>query len=269
MIDRSEEKASANGTPVPLSSLGRPTVSRARDRLALATWRHGRDARVGCTVVLEWDRVSAVYPHIVPVAVVGVALSRALAMNPSANRRVALWGLRKHKSVRISFAVAANDHLRIAVVDNGDQLDARRFQRALRFAARDARKGVGPLQRLTRLLEYLPVAIGRPILSLWSLFCCGFGVPILGVAGAPFGAALLSSVERFGLPAGDVPFVPFTRCAMVCSIGAISPAVIARAGAPAVVDTVTVAVSFDHRVCDGAQIADLLDHFLAACYSPI
>ncbi len=239
-----------------------------RDRVALAIWRRSRDARVGCTIALEWDRASIAYPSVIPVAVIGAALSRALAKNPLANRRVVLWGLRKHKSVRISFAVAAADHLRIAVVDNGNQLDARHFQHALRNAVHDARRGIGPLQRLTRLLEHLPVMIGRPALSLWSFLSSGLGISLLGVGGAPFGAALLSSVERFGLPAADVPFIPFTRCAMVCSIGAVSPTIIVRNGAPAVVDTVNIAVSFDHRVCDGEQIAALLDDFLAACYTP-
>jgi hypothetical protein len=241
---------------------------RGRDRIALATWRRSQDSRVGCTVVLEWDRVSRAHPNVIPVAVVGLALARALAQNPSANRRVVMWRLRPHKGVRISFAVDADDHLRIAVVDNGEQLDPRRFQHALRVAVRDARAGVGPLQRLTRLLEFLPVAVGRPTLRLWSLLACGFGIPFLGVDGAPFGAAMLSSVERFALPAADVPFVPFTRCALVCSIGSITPVAIVRDGAAHVVDAVHIAVSFDHRVCDGAQMSDLLKDFLQECYSP-
>ena len=81
--------------------------------------------------------------------------------------------------------------------------------------------------------------------------------------------ALISSARearaRFGLPAVDVPFVPFTRCALVCSVGAIAPSVVAREGEVVVVDTVEVRVSYDHRVCDGAQLAGLLEDFLQAC----
>ena len=89
---------------------------------------------------------------------------------------------------------------------------------------------------------------------------------MFGIPGAPFGAALISSVARFGLPAVDVPFVPFTRCALVCSVGDVAPSVVARDGAAVVVDTVEVRVSYDHRVCDGAQLAGLFEDFLNACY---
>jgi 2-oxoacid dehydrogenases acyltransferase (catalytic domain) len=270
VTDYSPRVVPGNRKPDTRSAIRRVGSSKqvARDRIALATWRRSTDARIGCTIVLEWDRISAMYPNMVPVSVAGFALAHALAKNPLANRRVVLWRLRNHKSVRISFAVDAIDHLRIAVVDKGDQLDPRRFQHALRVAVRDARNGIGPLQRMTRLLEHLPVAIGSPILKVWSFLSSGLGIAFLGVDGAPFGAAMLSSNERFQLPAVDVPFIPFTRCTMVCSIGAISPAVITRNGVATVVDTVNISVSFDHRICDGGQIADLLDDFLEACYAP-
>ncbi len=237
-----------------------------RDRIALATWSRANDAKVGCTLRLEWDRVSLAHPGVVPVAVLGYALGQALKQNPIANRRIVLWGLRPHKTVRISFAVDAKDDLKVAVVDRVDELDARQLQQALKRAALDARKGIGPLARATRLVEHLPVVIGRPALRLWSFITAGLGIGMLGVPGAPFGAAILSSVGRFGLPAVDVPFIPFTRCVLVCSIGSVTPTVIARDGIGVVVETVDVAVTVDHRVSDASQFAALLATFESACY---
>ena len=89
---------------------------------------------------------------------------------------------------------------------------------------------------------------------------------MLGVPGAPFGAVLLSSVERFGLPAANVPLVPFTRCAFVCSVGAITPSLIVREGAAVVADVVELSVSIDHRICDASQLASFLQTFEAAFY---
>ncbi len=89
----------------------------------------------------------------------------------------------------------------------------------------------------------------------------------MGIPGAPFGAALISSVARFGLPAVDVPFVPFTRCALVCSVGAVASAVVVRDGAPAVANILGVSVSYDHRVCDASQLASLLRSFETAIYN--
>ncbi len=240
-----------------------------RDRVALTTWRHSHDAKIGSTIRLEWDRVIRVHPNVVPVAVVGFALAQAFAQNPMANRRVALWRLHRHSTVRLSFAVDAGDDLKVAVIDRADMYNAREFQRALSVSVRDARRGVGPLARATRMVEHVPVVVARPALRAWSLLTAGFGIGLFGVPGAPFGVALISSVERFQLPATDVPFVPFTRCALVCSVGAITPAVIARRGEAVVVETVDVAVTFDHRVCDASQLASMLQCFEVACYGEV
>ena len=240
----------------------------SRDRVALITWPRSRDAKIGCRISLEWDLIALVHPNVIPLAVVGFSLAQAFAENPLANRRVALWRIRQHKTVRLSFAIDAGDSLKIAVVDQADTFTCREFQRALRISVQQARRSVGPLEKPRRLLEATPVAIGRPALRIWSLLSSGLGISLFGVPAAPFGAALISSVERFNLPAADVPFIPFTRCAMVCSVGAITPSVIARHGAAVVVNVVEVALTFDHRICDGSQLAAVLQSFYAACYGP-
>jgi pyruvate/2-oxoglutarate dehydrogenase complex dihydrolipoamide acyltransferase (E2) component len=240
-----------------------------RDRIALTTWSKGRDAKIHCTFKLEWNRATAAHPRIVPITLVAYAFAQSLKHNPIANRRVVLWKIRPHKIVSISFAVDDGDDLRIAVIPRADELSPKELQHSLRLAARDARLGLGPLARCTRLVSHVPVVLGRPILKLWSLLTAGFGLPLLGVPGAPFGAVLLSSVERFGLPAANVPLVPFTRCAFVCSVGAITPSLIVREGLVAVADVVEVSVSIDHRICDASQLAAFLQTFEASFYNPV
>ncbi len=238
-----------------------------RDRVAMATWPGGVDARIGMHLQLDWDRIARTHPNIAPVAIVGFALGQALAANPVANRRAGRWKVRPHRTVRLSFAIHASNDLRIAVVDRADELSPQEFQRALRTSARDARRRTGPLARATRLVEAVPVVVSRPALRCWSAFAAGLGIGALGIPGAPFGAALISSVARFDLPAVDVPFVPFTRCALVCSVGAVAPGVVVRDGAPAVTNLLGVNVSYDHRVCDASQLASLLRSFETAIYN--
>ena len=239
---------------------------RRRDRVAMATWPTGVDARIGLRLQLDWDRIALAHPHIAPVAIVGYALGQALAANPVANRRAVLWQVRPHRTVRLSFAVHASNDLRIAVVDRADELSPQEFQSALRTSTRDARRRRGPLARATRLVEAVPVVVSRPALRLWSALSAGVGIGMMGIPGAPFGAALISSVARFGLPAVDVPFVPFTRCALVCSVGAIAAGVVVHDGAPAVANLLGVNVSYDHRICDASQLASLLRSFETAIY---
>lgn len=216
---------------------------------------------------LDWDRIARAHPNIAPVAIVGFALAQALAAHPVANRRAGRWKVRPHRTVRLSFAVHASNDLRVAVVDRADELSPTEFQRALRAAARDARRRSGPLARATRLVEAVPVMVSRPALRCWSALTVGLGIGAMGIPGSPFGAALISSVARFGLPAVDVPFVPFTRCALVCSVGAVAPGVFVRDGAPAVVNLLGVNVSYDHRICDASQLASLLRSFETAIYN--
>ncbi len=261
--------ASPRAVPGPRSLTS--TSSRrkgSRDRVALITWPRARDAKIGCKISLEWDLVARVHTNAIPVVVVGYSLAQALGENPLANRRVALWRIRRHKTVRLSFAIDGGDSLKIAVVDRADTFNCREFQRALSVSVRQARRGIGPLDRARRLLEGVPVVVGRPALRLWSFVAAGLGIGLFGVPGAPFGAALISSLERFKLPAADVPFIPFTRCALVCSVGSITPTVVARGGSAAVVDVVEVALTFDHRVCDASQLAAVLQSFYSACYGP-
>ena len=239
----------------------------SRDRIALTTWPKGRDAKVHCTIALEWDPAAAMHPRIVPITLIAYAFAQALKQNPAANRRVALWKIRPHKTVSISFAVDDGDDLRIAVLERANELNPKELQHALRLVARDARLGIGPLARCTRLVSYAPVVLGRPLLKIWSLLTAGFGIGMLGVPGAPFGAVLLSSVEKFRLPAANVPLVPFTRCAFVCAVGAVKPAVIVRDGEAVVANVVELSVSIDHRICDASQLAAFLHDFEGAFYA--
>jgi hypothetical protein len=242
------------------------TRSRARDRVALTTWPTAEQAKITSTVRIEWDRVRLVHQNIAPLSVVGFAFAKALAANPVVNRRVALWSLRPHKTIRLSFAVEAEGELRIAVVDKADNLDCRQFQRALIGSVRTARHGTGPLARAISIVEWLPVALGRPIVRLGSLITAGFGIGLVGVPGAPFGAVLISSLDRFKANAVYVPFVPFTRCTIVCSVGKIWPAPVVRNNCVEVVDVVDINVTIDHRVADGSQLAAFLNSFESACY---
>ncbi len=243
-----------------------PGRLKRRDRVAMATWPGDVDARIGMRLQLDWDRIAHAHPGIAPIAIVGFALGQALAANPVANRRAGRWKVRSHRTVRLSFAIHASNDLRIAVVDRADELSPQEFQRALRTSAREARSRSGPLARATRLVEAVPVVVSRPALRCWSALA-GWGIGALGIPGAPFGAALISSVARFGLPAVDVPFVPFTRCALVCSVGAVATGVVVRDGAPAAANLLGVSVSYDHRVCDASQLASLLRSFETAIYN--
>jgi hypothetical protein len=242
------------------------TRSGARDRVSLVTWPSSHVARITCSVQLQWDQVRLVHANISPLALVGYAFGQALRAHQVVNRRVALWSLRANKTVRLSFAVQSEGDLRIAVVDRADELNPRDFQRALIASVRIARAGTGPLARAISLVEWMPVAIGRPIVRLGSLITAGFGVGLLGVPGAPFGAVLISSVDRFNLPAVSPPFIPFTRCVLVCSVGAMTPTPIVRGGRIEVVDVVEINVTIDHRVADGEQLASFLHSFETACY---
>lgn len=244
----------------------RPTPrSRHRDRIALATWRSATVARIGGRFRLDADAMTATHPGIAPVAVVGWAVAQALRDHPDVNRRVVVFGIRPNRTVRVSFAVDVGHDLQAAVVDRADEMSVRELQRAVVHGAREARAGRGAIPRATGLLSRLPVAVGRPGLWLGSVLTAGLGVPMLGLGAAPFGAALVSSVAAFDLPAVDPPFIPFARCPLVFSVGAVHRAPVVRGDEVVVGSVVEVAVTADHRVCDGAQFAGFAHDIVARC----
>lgn len=240
----------------------------ARDRVALATWPSATAARIGARFRLDADAMAAAHPGVAPVAVVGWSVARALRAHPDVNRRVVLFGVRPNATVRISFAVDAGDDLQAAVVDRADELSPRELQRAVVRAARVARDGGGSIRRATRVLGAFPVAVSRPGLRAWSVLTAGLGLRVAGLGAAPFGAALVSSVATFDLPAVDPPFVPFARCPLVLSVGAAHRAPVVRDDAVVVGTIVEVSVTADHRVCDGAQFAGFAHDVVAGCVLP-
>lgn len=243
--------------------------SRHRDRIALATWRSATAARIGGRFRLDADDMARAHPGIAPVAVVGWAVAQALRAHPDVNRRVVLFGLRANRTVRVSFAVDVGHDLQAAVVDRADELSPRQLQRAMVHGARAARDGRGTIHRATRLLGRLPVAIGRPGLRLGSFVTAGLGLPFLGLGAAPFGAALVSSVAAFDLPAVDPPFVPFCRGALVLSVGAAHRAPVVRGDEVVVGTVIEVSVTADHRVCDGAQFAGFAHDIVGRCVGTV
>ena len=232
-------------------------------------WPTATSARIGLDLRIEWDRVKPGYPKVAPVAIVGYALAQALAKNPLANRRVAVWRIRQNPNVRISFVVDVHDNLRIAVVNDADSLDPRGFQRSLLKATRDARASKGPIATASRIVEAFPGGLGRIGLRMWAAVNSGLGIGLFGIDGAPFWCRARSRQSSVsGYRRSMFRFCPSLAAAMICSVGAVAPAVIVRDGQPVVADVVEVKVSYDHRVCDGAQLAHLLEDFLRNCYEP-
>lgn len=244
--------------------------SRSRDRIALATWPSSTSARINAHLRLDVDDLRSRFPTIVPVVAVGWALAQGLQRYPTLNRRVVLFRLRTNDSVRVSFAVSIDSDLQVAIIDDADTLTPQSMQRTLVGGSRAARSGHGPFARATAFMSSFPVAVSRPALRLWSLLTAGFGVPLFGFRSAPFGAALVSSVAAFGLPAVDVPFVPFARCALVVSLGAAHREAVVRGGIVEAREVIDIAVTADHRICDGAQFASFTHYVLELCgQSPI
>ena len=244
---------------------GRVMRSPRRDRVALATWPSSNSARINARLQLDVEDLAVAQPGITPVAAVGWAVAQGLRAHPAVNRRVVLYRIRANPTVRVSFAVDLPSDLQVAVLDCADALSQREFQRQLVRSVRAARSGSGPFASVTSVMSVFPVVVARPALRLWSLVTAGLGLPILGFSAAPFGAALVSSVAAFDLTAVDVPFVPFSRCALVVSVGAARLGVVVRDGQVTVRNVIDVAVTADHRICDGAQFASFTRDVLGHC----
>lgn len=239
--------------------------SRNRDRIALATWPSSTSARINAHLRLDVGDLRLKFPGIAPLVAVGWSIAQGLEQFPTLNRRVALFSLRANDSVRVSFAVSIDHDLQVAIIDDANTLTPQSMQRTLARGSKAARSGRGPFAKATAFMSSFPVAVSRPTLRIWSLLTAGLGVPFFGFRAAPFGAALVSSVAAFGLDAVDAPFVPFARCALVVSLGASHCEAVVRDGHVVAREVIDVAVTADHRICDGVQFASFTHHVLELC----
>ncbi|MCU0309247.1 MAG: 2-oxo acid dehydrogenase subunit E2 [Thermoleophilia bacterium] len=236
-----------------------------RHRVAAATWRPARSGASYGLIDLDlahaepWlaGRAGVTLTHLV-----GAGVGRALAAVPEATARLVLGAPRRRPGSDLSFVVALGrgaDMTACRVRDAGAK-DPGMIARELYAAARAARRGADPqFGRAMAIAGRLPGPLVRPCLAAAGLVTCAIGVPFppLGLDAHPFGAAMVTSVGMLGLRRGLAPLVPFARVGLVIVVGEAVTRPVVHEGRVVPGRVCELGVTVDHRLLDGAQMAEL------------
>jgi pyruvate/2-oxoglutarate dehydrogenase complex dihydrolipoamide acyltransferase (E2) component len=90
-----------------------------------------------------------------------------------------------------------------------------------------------------------------------------FGIPY-----DAFGSCMVTNVAGYGLTLGWAPLFPPARVPIVLTIGAVHEAAAVVAGRVEVRPTLSIGVSFDHRLIDGYQAGRMASRFREVLLRP-
>ncbi len=235
-----------------------------RRKIAIATWRAPREGRLMTRLVVDADPVLDYVARrrgqgadgLTTMHVLGAAAARALLRAPSVNARVVAGRLVPFDGVAVGFAVDVGQGADLAPVkvDRADTLTPAQIATQVRRGVRALREGTDDgFRRSTRLAAATPTPLMRPLMAASSVVLGGLGLALLGQQGSPLGAVFISNVAPLGIEEVFLAPVPFARAHIYLSLGTVTERPVVREGRVVAARQLTLCVTGDHRIVDGAQ----------------
>lgn len=205
--------------------------------------------------------------------VVAKAVATAIAERPEVNCVLRRGVLHRRDTIDVFFQVAFDDGEGLAGCKVSDvegksvvevAADLRRASERIR-ARRDH-----PTQRTAASMARLPPTLVRLAMRAGEILSYDYGLNLskLGVPYDAFGSVMITNVSSFGLTAGYAPLFPPSRTPIILTLGAVHDAPAVEDGRVVVRPTLSVGVSFDHRVLDGFQAGRMAKRFREVLAAP-
>ncbi len=249
--------------------------------LALSTWASpSSPAAYGvlelpCDRALDWcARAKAESGERVTLThLVGNAAAAAIASAPETNGFASFGRLMLRETVDVFFQVAFFDEevrgaknkegeretrrdanlagAKVVAVDGKSVTDIARElrERAEAIRARKADATVKASKRMAGVPGPFRGMAAR--LGAFLSFDLGWNLSALGIPFDPFGSCMVTNVGVFGIQLAWAPLIPYARCPVILTIGAVRDAPSVVNGILAVRKHLSIGCVFDHRVMDG------------------
>jgi pyruvate/2-oxoglutarate dehydrogenase complex dihydrolipoamide acyltransferase (E2) component len=248
--------------------------NRLRRKLAIATWAAPREGNIHGKLTVDAHEALAwidttrerTGEKVTVTHLVGAAVARALAAEPSLNGTIRFGRFVPHDRVDLTFLVAMPDgsDLAKARVDDVDRRHPADVAHELHERVERLRTGTDEdWERSKGAIRLLPTWLLRRVLWLtgWLASSLGLDLPALGVQRHAFGSAVVTNVGMFGVDEAYVPPTPFARVPLWVLIGAVREEPTVREGRLVATPRVTLTVTIDHRFIDGFQAGTLAAEF--------
>lgn len=243
--------------------------------MALHAWKRPRDPSIygfldlDVTELTRWieETRAGSGVHVTLTHVIGLAAARAIRAHPDVNAIVRSGrGVWQRDAVDVFFMIArdAGEDLLGAVVERADEKDAITIARELERRINHVRAHQSrDLDRTSTILAKLPDWLVSPAMRATEIIGYDLGLDLrrIGLPYDAFGSVMVTNVGTFGLERALAPLVPFARAPIVITVGRTHDAPVAVDGQVVVRPIVTLGVTCDHRVLDGARAGQLAQQF--------
>jgi pyruvate dehydrogenase E2 component (dihydrolipoamide acetyltransferase) len=164
----------------------------------------------------------------------------------------------------VNISEAGRHDLSFSTLENVDLMSLEDIQGAINKNARLIRTRKDPhLGFALNLIGSLPWFMTRLFLNVYSFLTHDLNINLqkIRLPHIPLGSIIITNVGSLGIKKALVPLVPFSRSAMLLSVGEITKE------ARVVNDTIQIrkimhlGVTFDHRFFDGSQAAAMIRDF--------
>jgi pyruvate dehydrogenase E2 component (dihydrolipoamide acetyltransferase) len=243
-------------------------------KIALGTWQTAYDPSIYGTLVLRMDRALAYVERfraqtgrrLTVSHLMAKASAMALQACPEANAVLRWNRIYLRQRIGVFFQVLMTDEgedkadLSGATLYDLERKSLREIVEEFEAKVKLVRARKDPALEKTRgTFQRIPFFLLNAFLKVLSFlsFTLNLDLRALGIASDPFGSLMITNVGSLGLDTAFAPLVPFSRVPILFAIGEARDQVGVEDGRPAVIKTMSVNATLDHRVIDGFHAARL------------
>lgn len=257
------------------SRFKRQTTPPTWRRIAVHTW--GKPADPTIYGLLDVDVAAALEYvkrlrertglHVTLTHVFGKAVATTLRERPDANailRRNKKPYLRDTIDIFFMVAYEGGENLSGALVRRADEKSVAEIAVELIDRAERVRKGKDrDLGRTHSLLGRIPAPLRGVTMRAveYLTYDLDLDLRFLGLPYDQFGSAMITNVGNFDVPMAFAPLVPFSRCPILLTMGAVEKRPVVVNDEVVIHPVMTIGGTFDHRILDGFAASKLAARF--------
>lgn len=255
-------------------------------KLSIGTWKSAYDPSVYGIIALDARPIDAWLKHASETHAVKLTythfITRVVAeifkRDPDANSYLRFQKPYRRKSISalVQVAIANDDHHKVdlsgVTLRNLESKTIVDMAVEIRNRAQHIRDGRDKeFAKAKNALMAIPFWLMFPFIQLMGFVSYSLNLKLsaLGLNEDPFGTFMITNIGTFGLETGLAPLVPYSRCGLVISIGAVGmKPIVNREGQIEAAPMLHLTGTFDHRLFDGFHIAKMVNFLVKACENP-
>lgn len=204
---------------------------------------------------------------------VAKATALVLKERPEMNGLIRLGRIYLRQDVDIFFQVnipgAESDPIGKAnllgvVIKNVDQKSLFQISEELKAKSKEIKIGhENVITKTARALSFVPWQMMKWVLNFTSFLTYDLLFPVkkIGLPADPFGSMMITNVGSLGIDTAWAPLVPYSRCPLLLTIGAIQDRPWVEGKQIVIKPILRIGCTFDHRFMDGVHAAQMVKRF--------